>query len=82
MATKKPIQVTLKETNHPTQPWVYIVDYGGNTIPQKGKDRYTKPFSAKRGCARAEGFNDCGMPGHWFQNKGGRQVVFTTKRRK
>ena len=82
MATKKPIQVTLKETNA-KNPWTYVVDYGGNKIPQPGKKRYVSAWSAKRGCCRAEGFGESLLPMKgWHQLSTGRQVVFTTKRRK
>ncbi len=90
MSKKKPIQVTIQETKHPTQPWVYVVDYGGNKIPQKGKLRYTRATSAKMGCARAEAFyrhhQYDTIKGSYvfigYKSQDGREVVFTTKRRK
>lgn len=53
----KPIIITIKKGKHKTQPYTFDIDRTGPAKGETKKERYTTPFSAKRGALRMLGAN-------------------------
>jgi len=51
----KPVKVTIVHTKHETQPWKVVIDDAGNGPKLAIKERYARPFTAKRGAVRKLG---------------------------
>jgi hypothetical protein len=90
MSNLKPIYVTLKETRHKKQPWVFVVDRPGPQSKETKQERYSTQWSAKRGAAykltkdKEQTFRDLLSSGLVWDEKAGkhRPVKFIIDKRK
>lgn len=56
----KPITVTIKETRHKSQPWIFDIDMPGPAQKQTKRERYVNAWSAYRGAIRQLNLDWCG----------------------